>query len=130
MKNKAARWLSIIALLIVLGLLGAAGWWGWRTYKEANEPPGVGVKAERGYRACEPIITALSRYQDDHGGYPNNLEALVPDYLEAVSLSVNDMPILYGLKEQSYTLEFSYVGPGMNHCSYSPELEWDCYGFY
>jgi hypothetical protein len=130
MKGKMARWFWIAALLIVLALLGAAGLWAWRAYQTANEPPGVGVKADRGYRACKPVISALSRYYDDHGGYPESLEALVPAYLAEVPLNVNEMPVLYGLTEQSYTLEFSYVGPGMNHCSYTPEAEWDCYGFY
>jgi hypothetical protein len=130
MKNKKIRWLWIAILLIVLISLGAAGWWAWRSYQTANEPPGVGVKAERGYRACEPVIAALTRYYEDHGSYPEKLEALLPDYLGEAPLTVNDMPILYRLTEQSYTLEFSFVGPGMNHCSYTPEAKWDCYGFY
>jgi hypothetical protein len=122
--------LWIAALLIVLVLLGAAGLWAWRAYRTANEPPGVGVKAERGYQACESVISALSRYYTDHGSYPESLEVLVPGYLAAAPITVNDMPILYGLTQGSYALEFSYVGPGMNHCSYTPELKWKCSGFY
>ena len=64
------------------------------------------------------------------GGVHGRLEALVPGYLSTIPSTVNDMPILYGLTKQSYTLEFSYVGPGMNHCSYTPGLDWKCYGFY
>lgn len=130
MKNETRKRILFILLPFLLIFIAAGTFWAWRAYKTANESPGVGVKAERGYQACEPVIAALSRYYEEKGSYPETLEALVPAYLSEIPKTVNDMPILYGLTEQSYTLEFSYVGPGMNHCSYTPELHWKCYGFY
>jgi hypothetical protein len=35
-------------------------------------------------RASTPVITALERYERDHGSYPANLTDLVPRYLAAV----------------------------------------------
>ena len=94
------------------------------------EPPGQGEKAELGYQACAPIIEALEQYQEANGAYPDSLADLVPDYLPAVPAEVNDEPIRYELTDESYTLSFSYTGPGLNLCGYSPEEEWRCSGLY
>lgn len=99
-------------------------------YQFSGEPPGEGVQARRGYEACEPVIAALEQYHDDHGGYPETLDALSPAYLEEIPQEANGFPIEYERTAGSYTLEFSYLGPGMNHCTYTPEAGWDCYGYY
>jgi hypothetical protein len=95
-----------------------------------GQPPGEGPRAEAGYAACAPIIAALEQYHQANGAYPETLDVLAPQYLGQVPGSIEAQPIVYRLTEASYSLEFSYVGPGMNHCSYSPEAGWDCYGYY
>jgi hypothetical protein len=94
------------------------------------DPPGVGEKAERGYQACAPIIEALDRYREANNAYPDSLADLVPDYLPAIPAEVNDEPILYERTDESYTLSFSYTGPGLNYCIYTPEVGWRCSGLY
>jgi hypothetical protein len=117
-----------LAGLLVCGLFSAAAaWYIWNNFLV---PPGEGAKAERGYQACAPIITALESYRQEHGGYPQTLQALSPKYLMEVPAEVNEMEIIYRPGETSYSLEFSYVGPGMNHCTYTPETEWKCSGYY
>jgi hypothetical protein len=98
----------------------------------AVEPPGQGAKAELGYQACAPIIAALGRYHDANGAYPQTLAELVPDYLPSVPGVVNDQPIQYSRTDESYSLSFGYVGPGLNTCTYSPDQEqgWRCSGLY
>ncbi len=92
--------------------------------------PGEGGDAERGYDACRPIIEALARHHTDLSHYPEELAVLIPAYLSEIPASVNDYPIEYKRTETSYQLEFSYVGPGMNHCRYAPETDWVCRGYF
>jgi hypothetical protein len=126
-------------MLIVLGLAVAgtasllvclmAGLFAYLMLR-GSEAPGEGAKAEQGYRACQPIIAALQAYHDKEGVYPATLDALVPDYLGDVAQAANEWPIEYRLTDTSYSLSFSYTGPGMNHCTYTPEAGWYCYGYY
>jgi hypothetical protein len=39
-------------------------------------------------------------------------------------------PLTYRRVSDSYELSFSYVGPGMNTCTYSPAVGWKCSGYY
>lgn len=94
------------------------------------EKPGEGERAERGYQVCQPIIDALTSYHADSGAYPENLNALMPDYLTDIPQEVNGYPIEYTKTTTSYRLRFSYERPGMNHCDYTPETGWACYGYY
>ncbi len=109
----------MIAALLGLGLLFAG-----------CEKPGEGDKAERGYQVCQPIIDALASYHADTGAYPENLDALKPDYLTEIPQEVNGIPIRYKKTSSSYWLRFSYEGPGMNDCEYTPETGWVCHGYY
>jgi hypothetical protein len=136
MNRQKPNWRRI---LIVLGIVAAGGAGllvcaaavgAGFLLKRETEAPGEGAKAQRGYQACDPIIVALRQYEEDHGAYPEALAALVPGYLAEVPAAVNDWPIEYRLTDESYSLEFSYTGPGMNHCSYTPAGGWDCYGYY
>lgn len=95
-----------------------------------EEPPGVGEKAERGYAACNPIIHALEQYQSEKGEYPESLAELTPDYLAAIPTEVNNEPISYTKTEESFSLSFYYIGPGMNICTFTPEEQWQCSGAY
>lgn len=94
------------------------------------DPPGVGEKAERGYTVCDPVIAALEQYKTDNGKYPELLEELLPNYLSEIPTEVNDEPISYAITDESYSLAFHYIGPGMNTCAYTPENKWKCSGAY
>ena len=95
--------------------------------REPVRPEAGGTAAARPDPVFDP---ALAEFQAQEGRYPEMLEELVPAYLTSLPTEVNDMEIIYRLDGESYSLEFSYAGPGMNHCSYTPEKGWKCYGFY
>ena len=107
---------------------GLGGFWAYRSL--VGEPPGQGAQAQRGYQAAAPIIAALETYHQAHGQYPATLDTLVPAYLAAIPASVNGYPLTYQAVGGSYTLQFSYAGPGMNHCTYAPSTLWKCFGYY
>jgi hypothetical protein len=124
------RLMVVLALgfLVILGLCAGIAYVAWATF--IGPPPGVGPKAEQGYRACAPIIDALARYHVDHGSYPKTLDMLVPTYISEVAHTAQEIGIDYRLTESSYQLEFRYAGPGMNICVYAPEHGWHCSGYY
>jgi hypothetical protein len=113
---------SIYVILAAMLLSGCAA--------VTEEPPGVGAKANQGYAACNFIITVLEEYNTANGEYPESLQELVPDYSPSIPDRVNNEPIVYTRTETGYTLRFSYVGPGMNICTYSTDAgrEWRCTG--
>lgn len=92
--------------------------------------PGEGDRAALGFQVCQPVIDALARYEAEAGGYPASLDPLAPAYLPTVPRAVNDHPIEYQRTAASYRLRFSYEGPGMNRCDFSPETKWVCSGYY
>ena len=98
--------------------------------------PGQGEKAEAGYKNARPIIAALKQYHDKHDQYPLRLRDLVPNELEASAWKTPDgRPVdeffEYHRSGVGYQLQFSYTGPGMNFCVYTPEGgEWQCVGHY
>ncbi len=124
MKERKHKWVLVLVCVSLLGMALACASW------RQVDPPGEGPKAEAGYAACEPVIQALAAYQAEKGVYPQDLAALSPEYLTALPEEVNDMAIVYTPEAGSYALRFSYTGPGMNHCTYTPEEGWDCYGYY
>ncbi len=128
-KSKAAghsAWRQFIFFLVLIALVSGA----CRVFTP-DLPPGEGEKAERGYVACQPIIEALEAYHDANGQYPRNLEELVPAFIPAYPREVNDEPIQYEMTAQNnYKLSFSYIGPGLNHCTYTPHDDWRCTGLY
>jgi hypothetical protein len=126
----------IVVILLVVFIFGLADCmilniWGINGIAELiGPPPGKGAKAERGYQVCQPIIEALDKYYMAEGEYPLMLKSLSPAYIGDVSSEVNGSPIIYRTTKESYRLEFSYTGPGMNICTYTPENDWHCYGYY
>ena len=108
------------ALLLVVLLLSAL----------ACAAPGEGKKAEQGYALCQPLIDGLAAYHEEHGTYPDSLDALAPDWVDHVPESYDGKPILYERTEEGYRLEFSYERPGMNHCTYTPVGGWECEGYF
>jgi hypothetical protein len=115
----------IILLLAIVILILACN-----TILPTDEPPGVGDKAEHGYSVSNQIINALEQFRIETGEYPESLEELVPNYLSAIPTEVNDQPITYQKTEESFSLIFRYIGPGMNTCTYTPEEKWQCSGAY
>lgn len=114
-------------LILFVALLALAA---CNLFSTTEEPPGVGEKAERGYAVCDPIIASLEQYKAEKGAYPDLLTELVPDYLPEIPTEVNDQPINYTKSDESYSLSFYYIGPGMNTCTYTPEDKWKCSGAY
>ena len=98
------------------------------TITPTEEPPGVGDKAEQGYAASEPVITALEQFKADKGFYPETLAELVPDYLSAVPTKDDVLDFSYRKTGESFEFSFHYIGPGMNTCTYTPEGGWQCSG--
>jgi hypothetical protein len=111
-------------------------------------PPGEGWKARTGFSHAVPIITALEKFHREQGHYPKKLEELVPVYLsseqlllprplgggiERIGPDASYNPNIYAYDEDgnSYTLNFSYEGPGINRCFYdSKDGKWYCSGHY
>ena len=105
-------------------------------------PPGKGPRAEAGYRAASPIIAALDRFHEDHGHYPATLGDLVPKYLPDATwfdlrrgrgphYPAEREEFSYKRDGDAYTILFSYLGPGVNQCSYdSKTKKWESSGYY
>ena len=89
-------------------------------------------EAKTGFEVMQPVVAALDAYQRNEGTYPERLGDLVPEYLPSVPSKYEELPVGYERTPEGYTLRFSYSGAGigMNHCSYTPEGLWDCYGYY
>ncbi len=117
--------LSLIAILFIVFILAC------NTIIPTVEPPGVGKKAEKGYKLSEPIIAALEQYKAGHGSYPKKLDELAPDYLPEPPVNTDEIDFSYSSTGESYSLSFHYIGPGMNNCTYKPETKkWNCSGAY
>jgi hypothetical protein len=112
----------VLLFISILWLLACSG--------RTEEPPGTGIKANQGYAACNYIIAVLEDYKSAKGTYPASLEDLVPGYASSIPTEVNGQPIVYSKSDEDYTLSFSYIGPGMNYCTYSTEdgRKWRCSG--
>ena|SRR5947209_5823396 len=129
-----SAWISVAGLILCL-----TGCW---------TPPGKGAKARSGYRAAAPVISALERFHRTHGEYPAELAELVPAYLPdrkellfrgrvqpinapGFNATIREEEFVYRRHADTYTLEFSYTGPGMNHCTYDSQTRtWHCHGYY
>ena len=98
--------------------------------------PGSAARRQHGYDRATPIIAALERFHAKHGAYPDSLPELVPDYLPAPALAIptasrETYPWRYVADTSGYTLQFNYVGPGMNWCRYTSRgARWNCGGYY
>jgi hypothetical protein len=131
MRLTKSRWIWI-GLAIAAALLVGGAYIAVTLSKTPDEPPGAGAKANAGYMRAYPIIKALAQYHDDYGTYPDDLQALTPDYLKSEELEVwQNGDGRYKAVAGSYQLSFSYIGPGMNSCTYEPVLaDWSCSGAY
>ena len=85
-----------------------------------------------------PIVL---NFQHGEPGWPKRDEVIIAGLAAgqaggagAVEMSappgaVNGYPLEYRAQAGSYRLYFSYSGPGMHHCRYTPETKWHCTGY-
>ena len=118
---KCLKWLAGGITLFVLLIVGIGV-----VYEMTHPPPGVGRSAEQGYRNSQNTIEGLRRYSAREGRYPATLEELIVsgDLDELPMQPHSAKPMEYSLiswtapYQSIYTLEFKYIGPGINECSY------------
>lgn len=114
-------------IVIVLSFVAV----GLKIYIDSTQAPvGTGPQAERGFAASEKIIVALDRYGTELGGYPQNLNDLVPSYLEANPQkdAASEVKLSYFPGRGTYSLRFIYENTtGTVECNYTPvEKRWRC----
>jgi hypothetical protein len=116
------RHLAVVIIALMIGIVACG---------ISDEAPGEGAKAEKGYELSATIIDALETYRAENGGYPDTLDALVPDYLAQLPADPVIDSFNYVPQDDGYKLSFHYYGPGVNTCDYSSASEaWDCSGYY
>jgi hypothetical protein len=111
---------QILSLLLVAAAIGC-------------DAPGEGPKALAGFRSSVALVQAIGEYRAQLGGYPENLEALVPKFLanSQLALPPGIHRIEYKRNSSGFELEFEYHGPGVNRCCFgSAKREWACNGYY
>lgn len=114
-------------IVIVLSLVAV----GLKLYIDSTQPPpGTGPQAELGLAMAEKIIIGLDRHLADVGYYPQNLDSLVPNYLEVNPQrdTVSKIKFTYFPGNTTYSLRFIYETPaGTVECNYAPvEKRWRC----
>ena len=82
-------------------------------------------KIEGNLQAAQPVINALENHYNDFERYPNDIEALVPHYLDAIPTLAEEQKLRYTAAAKSYELYFEVDQD--TACRYTSELErWDC----
>jgi hypothetical protein len=78
-------------------------------------------------RASE-IISALARYQQAHGQFPDQLDLLVPTYLAQIPITISGQNFEYQPNAlEGYYLLFLVDSDESLACGYNKRLEgWDC----
>lgn len=102
-------------------------------FTSCGDPPGKGPKAETGYTICQPVINDLLRYKKEHGSLPDSLGVITAQYTPEVRQRLKEYQVNLLLKVTGvdFDLEFTYTGPGVNHCTYSSiQDKWYCSGYY
>ncbi len=77
---------------------------------------------------ARPIIQALERYEQDHGGFPQRLDLLVPAYLSDIPHTITHQNFTYRPSQyEGYYLVFDVVSTQHLGCRYIQRLkDWDC----
>jgi hypothetical protein len=118
---RSLRRALVLPALVVSALAGSPGCW----------DPGHGPTAAAAYALADPLIAGLERFKQDKGSYPDKLAELVPVYVRSLPPETNNIALFnYTRKGETYNLDFSYSGPGINWCVYHPGGKWSCGGAY
>jgi len=74
------------------------------------------------------LIQAISNYEQDHGHFPAQLDAVVPTYLAGIPQTVEGQDFAYKLDDRNgYSLCFHIPRKKGWGCCYIPCFEfWDC----
>ncbi|MBN2501779.1 MAG: hypothetical protein JXB38_13445 [Anaerolineales bacterium] len=96
----------------------------------------INEEIKSGKEQLEMIIQAIEQYYEDTGAYPESLDALIPDYLDEIPLTITGQQFEYGLFDHYiYIVKFEIArkrNPDTNSvwlCGYirSSDL-WECSG--
>lgn len=90
-------------------------------------------EAQEGRLLYAPVVAALENFREQNGTYPGSLSDLVPAFIDAIPVSHSEdgpTQLEYSLSPTAYVLSFSYSGPGINYCTYTPADNWSCDGHY
>lgn len=107
-------------LILIVAILAGA------YYYLSQQKPGVGPKADAGFKTCARVIAAIEQFKQARSGPPGMLMELNPEFLANVPREVNGHPILYEIRPDGYELTFSYADPLPVHCTYMPKTKWKC----
>jgi hypothetical protein len=107
--------------LLIMGALIAGAWFYLKPL-----PPGKGPDADAGKRAATAILRTLENYHGEKGYYPEELDYLVPDYLQRLPRLGAGRVFEYQRLNTTYRLTFNYASPLPVHCTYRPETRWRC----
>ena len=124
-----SRWIVLGALLMVALSLAAIV---LKNYTAYHQKPGNGEQAEAGYASAKKIIAGLDHFQKENGKYPQNLNELVPRFLEKNPQKDENAEIKFTYfpdqEKNTYRLRFIYEAPaGTAECNYSPDdKNWNC----
>ncbi len=110
-----AATMVFLAALLLVGLPWLIWWQMTAKFVRAWEQekrPALAAAAE----AAQPLIDALGRYRADHGRYPDELEALVPEYLGRVPAPQRPLrdPWWYGPLEEGREF-YLFAHPPQNY---------------
>jgi hypothetical protein len=81
---------------------------------------------------AQDLVLALSEYEQDHGRFPERLEALVPTYISNIPQTTTGQSFEYTIDDlQGYYLCFYVTRSTDWGCCFNQRLEmWDCaYGY-
>jgi len=95
--------------------------------------PGKGEKAEKGYALCEQIIGELEGFREAQRKYPDSLGVVLSHLPDQRRMVAKEYQVTYRPSDsaRSFSLTFTYTGPGVNHCTYSSATKkWECHGYY
>ena len=102
-------------------------------------PPGQDAMSLEFKQRSDSVLAALERYRHDHAAYPDSIEKLVPNYLDATRLAElrpSGPHRFYWLEywrrmddSTEFVLTFRFEGSGMSTCGYNYIGEgrhWSC----
>ena len=99
--------------------------------REATPDPTVVLILEEissGEEQGDRIIEAIERYSQSTGHYPQSLENLVPEFINAIPVTMTGKKFFYRLDESDIcVVGFDLARKAHAACSYSRRLDaWDC----